>query len=80
MFFVDINFSIKSPNSYHPIYILSCLDKVFEKGVLNKLNEYTENNNTQQRVEFGFGIIRLIHPVNRIVNLISKNKGERKSI
>lgn len=71
---------VKSPNSYRPISILSCLDKVFEKVILDKLNEYTENNNILQRVQFGFRKNHsTIHQVKRIVNLISKNKNERKS-
>lgn len=34
----------KIPNSYRPISMLNCLDKVFEKVIMHRLTEFTENN------------------------------------
>ena len=70
----------KSPTSYRPISMLNCLDKVFEKIVLQRINEYTETNNIIQNEQFGFRKEHsTVHQVKRIVNFISNNKSTRKS-
>lgn len=35
---------VSSPKSYRPISMLTCLDKIFEKIVLNRVEEFTETN------------------------------------
>ena len=60
--------------------MLNCLDKVFEKIVLQKINEYTETNNIVQNEQFGFQKeYSTVHQVKRIVNFISNNKSTQKS-
>ena len=55
--------------------MLNCLDKVFEKIVLQRINEYTETNNIIQNERFGFRKEHsTVHQVKRIVNFISNNK------
>ena len=70
----------KSPTSYRPISRLNCLDKVFEKTVLQKINEYTETNNIIQNEQYGIRKEHsTVHQVKGIVYFISNNKSTRKS-
>lgn len=70
----------KSPRSYRPISMLNGLDKVFEKIILKRINDYTEENNILSKEQFGFRKEHsTIHQVKRIVNMISNNKNQRKS-
>lgn len=70
----------KSPKSYRPISMLNALDKVFEKIILKRLNEFTENNGILLNEQFGFRKDHsTVHQVKRIVNFITKNKSNRQS-
>ena len=70
----------KSAKNYRPISMLNGLDKIFEKIILNGLNEYTEENNILSKEQFGFRKDHsTIHQVKRIVNMITMNKNQRRS-
>lgn len=70
----------KSPKSYRPISMLNVLDKIFEKIVLKRINEFTERNNVLNKEQFGFRKEHsTVHQVKRIVNTITTNKSHRKS-
>lgn len=70
----------KSPQSYRPISMLNGLDKIFENIILNRLNEFTEQNSILSKEQFGFRRDHsTIHQVKRLVNIITTNKNYRKS-
>lgn len=43
-----------NPDCYRPISLLSCLGKLFEIFVLERLNEHIDDNNTLRDCQFGF--------------------------
>ena len=60
--------------------MLNFLDKVFEKIILKKLNEFTECNNIVYKEQLDFRKYHSIADrIRRIVNLITQNKPERKT-
>lgn len=73
----------KNPNlssSYRPISLLSCLGKVFEKVIANRINLFNSINNVLPDEQFGFRPQHsTIHQVCRIKNMINLNKSVRKS-
>ena len=60
--------------------MLNILGKIFEKIILIRLNEFTEQNDILSKEQFGFRRDHsTIHQVKRIVNIINTNKNHRKS-
>lgn len=45
---------LEDPSNYRPISLLSCIAKVVEKVLLNKINEYIEQKNIIPNFQFGF--------------------------
>lgn len=60
--------------------MLTCLVKIFEKIVLNRVEQFTETNGLLLKEQFGFRKEHsTVHQVKRITNLIENNKRNRKS-
>lgn len=73
----------KNPNlssSYRPISLLSCLGKIFERVIANRLNHFVSLNGILPDEQFGFRPQHsTIHQVYRIRDMIIQNKSIRKS-
>lgn len=70
----------KSPSSYRPISLLSCLDKVFEKIIYERIKTITDEKELIHKCQFGFRSQHsTTHQVQRIVNMIRYNKSKRHS-
>lgn len=68
------------PVSYRPISLLSCLGKIFEGIILNRISTFINQNNIIIAEQFGFRSGHsTIHQVCRINNFISQNKSIKKS-
>lgn len=71
---------LKSPSSYRPISLLSCLGKLLEKIIYARLNAFTTDNNIITREQFGFRAQHsTTHQIKRVVNLVKCNKRKRRS-
>lgn len=69
-----------NPSSYRPISLLSCIGKIFEKIILNRMNIFIDENNTIINEQFGFRREHsTIHQISRVTNYIKSNKVQRKS-
>lgn len=63
------------PKSYRPISLLSNLGKLFEKIILNRLNDSIGNLSLIAKEQFGFKKGHsAVHQINRITNIIQNNK------
>lgn len=68
------------PSSYRPISLLSCVDKMFEKIILSRMNIFIEQNCLINAEQFGFRHQHsTVHQVKRITNMIQRNKRQRLS-
>lgn len=66
--------------SYRPISLLSCLGKIFERVISNRIRDFVSCNNILPDEQFGFRSGHsTIHQVCRIKNLIEGNKIARRS-
>ena len=45
------------PSSYRPISLLSCVDKIFEKIILSRMNIHIENNGLINKEQFVYGMM-----------------------
>lgn len=69
-----------NPSSYRPISLLSCLGKVFEKLIHERINDFAEEANVISENQFGFKRGHsTIHQVGRIKNKIINHKRNRRS-
>lgn len=67
-------------SSYRPISLLSCIDKIFEKLILSRINVYVAENNLINKEQFGFRHQHsTVHQIKRITNMIKRNKQQRLS-
>lgn len=67
-------------SNYRPISLLSCLGKIFEKIISNRINNFISCNDILPQEQFGFRSHHsTIHQVCRIKNLIESNKITKKS-
>lgn len=70
----------RRPSSYRPISLLSCIDKLFERIILCRVNTYVEDNNLINKEQFGFRHHHsTVHQVKRMTNIIKGNKRRRHS-
>ncbi|XP_050509001.1 uncharacterized protein LOC126886189 [Diabrotica virgifera virgifera] len=46
--------SIDNPSNYRGIALMSCVEKIFTQVLLNRLNEWTDNNNIIPEIQSGF--------------------------
>lgn len=69
-----------SPKSYRPISLLSALSKLFERVILNRVQDHVSTNNILPPEQFGFRKGHsTAHQLFRVVNIIKKNKSVAKS-
>lgn len=65
----------RRPSSYRPISLLNAMDKIFEKIILFRLNQYIEENEIIMKEQFGFRKGHsTIHQVKRITNMVQEQK------
>lgn len=70
----------RDPSSYRPISLLSSLDKLFEKIILSRMNNFVEHNQLINKEQFGFRQQHsTTHQVKRLTNIIKCNKRKRLS-
>uniref|UniRef100_A0A2M4CV42 Putative reverse transcriptase n=1 Tax=Anopheles darlingi TaxID=43151 RepID=A0A2M4CV42_ANODA len=68
------------PQNYRPISLLSCLGKIFEKTIANRINEHTSNNHIIQPTQFGFQkSLSTTHQLHRLTSNIRSNLKNKKS-
>ena len=61
--------------SYRPISLLSCLGKIWEKVLVKRINEFTEENNVINKEQYGFRKEHsTIYQPKRLVNIIQKEE------
>lgn len=74
----------KSPaqiESYRPISLLSCLSKLFERVILNQLNDYMDTSEIVPKQQYGFTKGKsCVHQLYRIKKKIKASLSNRKSI
>ena len=69
-----------SPKSYRPISLLSALSKLFERLILDRVQEHVLNNNILLPEQFGFRKGHsTAHQLYRVTNIIKRNKSVAKS-
>lgn len=67
-------------SSYRPISLLSCLGKVFEHLIKNRMQNFIEENNILINQQFGFRAQHsTVHQVHRITNYIKSHRAEGES-
>lgn len=72
--------SPKAPSSYRPISLLGCLDKVFERIVLERMRTIADEKELIHECQYGFRAQHsTTHQVQRVVNIIKRNKNRRYS-
>jgi hypothetical protein len=68
------------PQNYRPISLLSCVSKVLERLILERINNFLESNNIIQDEQFGFRKkLSANHQVLRITEHITRGFLEKKS-
>lgn len=67
-------------SGYRPISLLSCLGKIFERIISNRINNFVSINNILPAEQFGFRTqYSTTHQVCRIKNIIDQNKSAKRS-
>lgn len=70
----------KAASSYRPISLLNSLDKVLEKIILKRLNNFVDSNNLLNNFQYGFRDQHsTVHQIRRVINMIRTNKEKRYS-
>ncbi len=68
------NKDLTNPGNYRPISLLSSVGKIFERIILNRLNNHTYDNNIIPKEQFGFACgLSTSHQLFRIVEKIRQN-------
>lgn len=71
---------LRSASSYRPISLLSSIDKIFEKIILQRLNSFVTENEVINSGQFGFRSEHsTTHQIKRVLKIIRSNKNRRYS-
>lgn len=71
---------LRNTSSYRPISLLSCIGKLLEKIILNRLLHHVTENNIINPKQFGFRKQHsTVHQLKRVTKYIKQNKNLRRS-